>query len=86
MQIAFQNLFFKTDSIPKAYEDALTKAWSNNSILNQISEQIQALGTPVQKTATCLTCLIAATESLSSEDDAEEQNDSGEDIALVLGF
>jgi len=30
--------FFKTDSIPKAHEDALTKAWSNNSILNQISE------------------------------------------------
>jgi len=86
MQIAFRKPFFKTNSIPKAHEDALTKAWSNNSILNQISKQIKALDTPMQKTASCLdkTCLIAATESSSSEDDAEEQNDSEEDTLNVI--
>jgi len=80
--------FFKTDSVPKAREDALTKAWSNNHLLNQISEEIKALDASVPtKSASCLdkTCPISKTDSSSSDDEEEEANDSEEDGVIVLG-
>jgi len=79
--------FFKTDSIPKVCEDALTKAWSNNHLLNQISDQIKALDAAAQtKLATCLdkTYHTKAIDSSSSDDEEAELSNSNTDCLNVL--
>jgi len=78
--------FFKTDSIPKKHEEACTQAWSNSSLINRISEQINVVGSSQQKSASCLdkTCVLAATDSSASEEDEEEQIESEEESLNVL--
>jgi len=78
--------FFKTDSIPKEHEAALTKTWANNSLTNQIFEQIEALEIHQQRSASWLhkTCVLVATKSSASNEDVEERNDSEEESLNVI--
>ena len=77
MLIASQSPFFKTESVPKKHQEAFSQAWSNSSLVNQISTQIKALDLQ-HKSASCLdkTFVLAGTESSDSKEDDEDQNNS----------
>jgi len=77
--------FFKTKSVPKKHQEAFSQAWSNSSLVNQISAQIKALDLQ-QKSASCLdkTYVLVGTESFDSEEDDEDQNNSEEESLNVI--
>jgi len=78
--------FFKVESVSRKAQDDFTTAFSNASLLKQISQQIKALDIQ-QPSTSCLdkTCAQINQESSTSEtDEVDEPNDSEEETLNVL--
>ena len=78
--------FFKVNSVPRKDQDDFTTAFSNASLLKQISQQIKALDLQKPSTScidkTCAQIQQATSESKSEE--ADEDNESEEDNLFTL--
>jgi len=75
--------FFKIESVPQKDQDSFTQAFSNASLINQISTQIKALDLQSKSTA-CLdkTCVLASTVTSTSEEEEGDDPDSSEEESL----
>jgi len=78
--------FFKVESISRKDQDDFTAAFSNASLLKQISQQIKALDLPSPSTS-CLdkTCAQISKDTIASEtEEADEEIKSEEEALPVL--
>jgi len=77
--------FFKTESVPPKDQDLFTQALCNNSLINQISDQIKALDLQTRFTSYLdRTCVLADTDTSTSENDADDLNESEEESLNVI--
>ena len=78
--------FFKVESVPRKYQNDFTTAFSNASLLKQISQQIDALNLRTPSTS-CIdkTCSqIQQDTSSESEEEPEEEIESEKDTLNVI--
>ena len=80
--------FFKVESVPRKDHDDFTTAFSNASLLKQISQQIKALDIQTPSTS-CIgkTCAqIQQATSASETEEAEEQSEDDNLFTLTKTF
>jgi len=75
--------FFKVETIPQKDQDSFTQAFSNASLINQISTQIKALDLQAKSTS-CLdkTCVLAGTETSTTDEEEGDDPEASEEESL----